>query len=53
MSAKEEDPMSGVELDFSIFHPLDHTLEQCAGYPGGRARHQELNALFGPEGEHS
>jgi hypothetical protein len=27
------------ELDFSEFHPLDHSLIGCRGYPGGRRRH--------------
>lgn len=26
-------------LDFSEFHPLDHSLLNCIGYPGGRKRH--------------
>lgn len=27
------------KLDFSEFHPLDHNLRDCIGYPGGRWRH--------------
>jgi hypothetical protein len=26
-------------LNFDDFHPLDHTLATCTGYPGGRRRH--------------
>jgi hypothetical protein len=26
-------------LDFSEFHPLDHSAWACRGYPGGRRRH--------------
>lgn len=26
-------------IDFSEFHPLDHSLKNCIGYPGGRLRH--------------
>lgn len=26
-------------LDFSQFHPLDHYLLECRGYPGGWRRH--------------
>lgn len=26
-------------LGFDDFHPLDHTLIECTGYPGGRRRH--------------
>ena len=29
------------KLDFSEFHPLDHSLFQCRDYPGGRKRHWE------------
>jgi hypothetical protein len=28
-----------VKLDFSQYHPLDHSIRQCSGYPGGRRRH--------------
>lgn len=28
-----------MKLDFSQFHPLDHNLWECRGYPGGRQRH--------------
>ncbi len=27
------------ELDFTGFHPLDHTVWACRGYPGGRRTH--------------
>jgi hypothetical protein len=27
------------KLDFSRFHPLDHTVWQCRGYPGGIRKH--------------
>lgn len=30
-------------LDFDDFHPLDHTLAECTGYPGGRRRHLALH----------
>ena len=26
-------------MDFSQYHPLDHTLSECRGYPGGRYTH--------------
>lgn len=26
-------------LNVDDFHPLDHTLTECVGYPGGRRRH--------------
>lgn len=28
-----------MKLDFSEFHPLDHTLFGCRGYPGGWRQH--------------
>ena len=28
-----------MNLDFSQYHPLDHSLSECRGYPGGRRRH--------------
>ena len=28
-----------MQIDMSQFHPLDHTLAECRGYPGGRLRH--------------
>lgn len=34
--------MNDVKLDMSQFHPLDHNLWQCRGYPGGRRRHVEI-----------
>lgn len=30
------------DLDFSVYHPLDHHLFDCVGYPGGRIRHLVL-----------
>jgi hypothetical protein len=27
------------KLDFSQFHPLDHSVFRCRDYPGGRRRH--------------
>jgi hypothetical protein len=27
------------KLDFSEFHPLDHSVWECRGYPGGRRVH--------------
>jgi hypothetical protein len=27
------------DIDFSEFHPLDHPLHRCQGYPGGWRRH--------------
>lgn len=30
------------ELDFSIFHPLMHSLWACRGWPGGRKRHLSM-----------
>jgi len=35
-----------VQLDFSEFHPLDHTLLECCGYPGGWRRHLEYRWDF-------
>jgi hypothetical protein len=32
-------PPDTKRLDFSQFHPLDHYLWQCTGYPGGHRRH--------------
>lgn len=29
------------KLDFSEFHPLDHSVLRCNGFPGGRRRHLE------------
>ena len=34
------------KLDFSEFHPLDHTLLGCRGYPGGWRRHLEYRWDF-------
>ena len=28
-----------MQIDFSEFHPLDHPLHRCVGYPGGWRRH--------------
>lgn len=33
-------------LDFSEFHPLDHNLWECRGYPGGRRRHLRFRWEF-------
>lgn len=35
----EEVLMEINKLDFSEYHPLDHTLRECRGYPGGWRRH--------------
>jgi hypothetical protein len=34
------------KLDFSQFHPLDHTVWECTGYPGGRRRHLKFRWQF-------
>lgn len=34
------------KLDFSEFHPLDHSLLECRDYPGGRRRHLEYSWDF-------
>lgn len=34
------------KLDFSEFHPLDHSVWECRGYPGGRGRHLEYRWKF-------
>jgi len=34
------------KLDFSKFHPLDHSVWLCMGYPGGIRRHIEYAWLF-------
>lgn len=41
MDAWSEPPpkIDSSKLDFSEFHPLDHTLWQCRNYPGGRKTH--------------
>lgn len=28
-----------LDLDFSYFHPLDHSIWECRDYPGGRRTH--------------
>jgi hypothetical protein len=33
-------------LDFSQFHPLDHSVWECRGYPGGRRRHLQYRWDF-------
>lgn len=33
-------------IDFSQFHPLDHTLRACKGYPGGRRVHLKYRWEF-------
>jgi hypothetical protein len=33
-------------IDFSQFHPLDHTLAECRNYPGGRRRHLRYRWAF-------
>lgn len=33
-------------LNFDEFHPLDHGLIDCLGYPGGRRRHLEFRWQF-------
>jgi hypothetical protein len=35
-----------MKVDFSQFHPLDHPIWRCSGYPGGPRRHVELWWLF-------
>jgi hypothetical protein len=37
---------TGMNLDFSEFHPLDHSLWRCAGFPGGRRRHLSYRWQF-------
>jgi hypothetical protein len=34
------------KLDFSEFHPLDHSLWECRDYPGGRRTHLEYRWQF-------
>ncbi len=34
--------MKNPKLDFSEFHPLDHSVFSCYGYPGGVERHLAL-----------
>jgi hypothetical protein len=36
---KREGPPVVRKLDFSQYHPLDHSVWECKGYPGGRRRH--------------
>ena len=31
--------IEGKRIDFSQFHPLDHGIIACKGYPGGRRTH--------------
>lgn len=33
-------------IDFSGFHPLDHSLFDCQGYPGGRKTHLKYRWEF-------
>lgn len=35
-----------MHLDFSEFHPLDHTIWECRNYPGGRRRHLQYRWDF-------
>lgn len=35
----ENSPPEIKSLDFSEFHPLDHSVWRCTGFPGGRKRH--------------
>jgi hypothetical protein len=35
-----------VNLDFSQFHPIDHNVLECRGYPGGRRRHLRYRWIF-------
>lgn len=39
MDYKPRPNIEGKKLDFSEFHPIDHSLIACTGYPGGRRRH--------------
>lgn len=34
------------KIDFSEFHPLDHNLLQCRGYPGGWRTHLKFRWEF-------
>lgn len=34
------------ELDFSEYHPLDHSLWRCEHYPGGHRRHLQYRWEF-------
>lgn len=36
---RQDRPPEIRKLDFSQFHPLDHSVLACRGYPGGRRRH--------------
>lgn len=38
-------------IDFSAFHPLDHSLLRCFGYPGGWRRHlgYRWEFIWGPQ----
>jgi hypothetical protein len=35
-----------VKIDFSQFHPLDHSLARCYGYPGGWRTHLQYRWEF-------
>lgn len=37
---------SKMKLDFSQFHPLDHSIWRCNGFPGGRRRHLKYRWEF-------
>lgn len=39
MKFREPPNTEDMKLDFSEFHPLDHPLWSCRGYPGGRKQH--------------
>ena len=34
------------KLDFSEYHPLDHSVFECKGYPGGKRRHLQYRWEF-------
>lgn len=39
MSPSEPPDFDKMDLDFSDFHPLDHSVFACRDYPGGWQRH--------------
>ncbi|HVT97836.1 MAG TPA: hypothetical protein VHE33_10030 [Acidobacteriaceae bacterium] len=42
----EMQPPEIKSLDFSEFHPLDHSVWACDGFPGGRKRHLQYRWDF-------
>lgn len=46
MTSQPPPDFTASQLDFSQFHPLDHRLWQCSGYPGGKRTHLQYRWQF-------